>query len=240
MIKFGFFLILCILFIASTISAQEKRWVDEAELSFVNTDGNTDLMNLSARNLLKYKFNEKMIGSWRLGALYGKNDGVKNAESYSTDLRVDYLLTETLYVAGIAGWLKDNFAGIEARYYIGVTLGYKFLSGPKQFLEGEAGLNYVMEEYTDNTEEKYPQGRVFGKYEYVFTDKNKCFQSLEFLYDFEESDNYNINSETALITALSDYLSLKTSYQIRYDNHPVPSTLRETDTVLSITLVVNF
>jgi putative salt-induced outer membrane protein len=47
-------------------------------------------------------------------------------------------------------------------------------------------------------------------------------------------------SETALISALSDYLSLKTSYVVKYNNQPVPATLEETDTILSVTLVVNF
>ena len=46
--------------------------------------------------------------------------------------------------------------------------------------------------------------------------------------------------KTAVISGLVDYLSLKASYTIKYDNQPVPSTLEETDTVLAITLVVNF
>ena len=38
--------------------AEEKKWSDEAELSFVDTGGNTDVTTLSAKNLLKYKFTE--------------------------------------------------------------------------------------------------------------------------------------------------------------------------------------
>jgi hypothetical protein len=34
--------------------------------------------------------------------------------------------------------------------------------------------------------------------------------------------------------------SLKASYEIKYHNQPVPSTLKETDTMLSLTLVANF
>jgi putative salt-induced outer membrane protein YdiY len=39
---------------------------------------------------------------------------------------------------------------------------------------------------------------------------------------------------------LSDNLSLKASYVIKYDNQPIPETLEETDTILAVTLVVNF
>ncbi len=86
----------------------------------------------------------------------------------------------------------------------------------------------------------YLGGRAFASYEYAFTEKNKFSQSVEYLYDFEDGDNYNVLSETGLISALSDYLSLKASYVVKYDNEPVPSTLKETDTILSVTLVVNF
>jgi len=135
---------------------------------------------------------------------------------------------------------KDKFAGIDSRYYVGPGAGYNFLTGPKHFLLAEISLNYVNEKYTDDTDKEYLGGRAFAEYEYAFTDKNKFSQSVEYLHDFDDSDNYNVNSETALISALSDYLSLKTSYVVKYDNQPVPSTLKETDTILSVTLVVNF
>jgi putative salt-induced outer membrane protein YdiY len=49
-----------------------------------------------------------------------------------------------------------------------------------------------------------------------------------------------MNSVTALTSALSDYFSLKTSYEIKYDHEPVPATLKKTDTILALTLVVSF
>jgi putative salt-induced outer membrane protein len=220
--------------------AEEKRWGDQAELSYVETGGNTDVRTLSAKNLLKYKFTEKLEGSWELGVLYGESDGEKNAERYLTDLRFDYAFTERLYAYAIGGWLKDEFAGFDARYHVGPGMGYKFLTGPKHLLLGEAGVNYVREEYTDNTDEDYVEGRAFSKYEYAFTEKNKFSQSLEFLYDFEDSENYKVNSVTALISALNSYLSMKASYEVKYNNQPVPSTLNKTDTVLGIALVINF
>ncbi len=235
------FIILIVVF--SSIPAaygEEKKWKDEAELSLFDTGGNTEVMSLSANNTLQYTFDENLKGTWELSALYGKSDGVKNAESYSTEVRLDYLFTDQLYAAGMAGWLKDEFAGIEAKYYIGPALGYRLFTGPRHFLLGEAGLNYVTEKYIDNTDEQFIEGRAFGKYEYAFSKKNKFFQSLEFLYNFEDSDDYKVNSETALISALNEYLSLKASYDIKYANKPTPQTLDDTDTVLSLALVVNF
>jgi len=236
-----FLTVLLVIFVlAIGAYAEEKRWSDQAELSFVYKGGNTEITTLSAKNLLKYKFTDELQGEWTVGALYGKTDGEKTAESYFSGLRLDYLFTNRFYSFAAAGWSQDEFAGIDSRYYVGPGVGYKFLTGPKHFLLGEAGLNYVREEYIDDTDKDYLGGRAFASYEYAFTEKNKFSQSLEFLYDFDDSDNYNVNSETALISALSDYLSLKASYVIKYNNQPVPSTLEETDTILSVTLVLNF
>jgi putative salt-induced outer membrane protein len=231
---------LAVLAIATGAYAENKRWSDEAELSFVDTSGNSEVRTLAAKNLLKYKFTEKLQGAWKLNALYGESDGEKNAESYFTELRLDHLSTERLYWFATAGWLQDKFAGISSRYYIGPGLGYKFIAGPEHILLGEAGLNYVNEQYTDDTEKDYLGGRAYAMYQYALTEENKFSQSLEFLYDFDDSDNYNVNAETALTSGLIDYLSMKASYVIKYKNQPVPSTLEKTDTVLAVTLVASF
>jgi putative salt-induced outer membrane protein YdiY len=43
-----------------------------------------------------------------------------------------------------------------------------------------------------------------------------------------------------LITALAGNFALKTSYEVRYQNRPIPEDLDETDTILTVALVVNF
>ena len=232
--------LLCIIVLVTESHATEKKWSDEAELAFIDTNGNTNITTLSAKNLLKYKFSEELLGEWKIGALYGETDGVKVAESYFSDLRLDYLFTKQFYSFAMAGWSRDRFIGIDDRYYVGPGLGYKFLIGPKHFFLNELSINYVHEEYINDTDEDYMMGRAFAKYEYAFTEKNRFSQSVEFLYDLEDGDNYIVISETALISALNNYLSLKSSYVVKYDNEPVPATLKETDSVLSVTLVVNF
>jgi len=218
----------------------DKKWSDEAELSYVDTSGNTELLSLSAKNKLGYQITDRLSGEWNLSALYGEVDGDKIAERYGTDVRLDYDFTDRLYAAGIAGWLKDEFAGIDHQIYIGPAVGYKFLLGPKHFLNGEAGVEYVKEDYTNDEKENFMQGRLYGLYEFLLTEKSKFSQSLEYLHNFEDANNYNANSITAVITSLSDTFSIKTSYEVYYDNETVPDSLEKTDTILSVALVVNF
>ena len=80
------------------VYAEEKKWNDQAELSFVNMGGNSNVTSLSAKNLVKIKFTEKLVGVWKLGAIYGESDGEKNAERYFTDRSVNYLFAERFYL----------------------------------------------------------------------------------------------------------------------------------------------
>ncbi len=221
-----------------------KKWKDEAQLAYVKTGGNTEVTLLSAKNLLTYQATEKIKLDWSALARFAETevdgDTEKSAERYATELRLEYAISERFYTAVYGGWLRDKFTGIDDRYYIGPAVGYKFLIGPKHFLSAEAGVDYTSEDYTDNTSDDYMRGRAFGEYAFAFTDKTRFSQSLEYLHAFDNSSNYNVNSETALITALGDKLSLKTSYTIHYDNDPVPKDLDDTDTILAVTIIVNF
>ena len=218
----------------------EKVWSDQAELSFVTTSGNTKTTSLAGKNLLTYKFTPKAVGSWKIGGLYSKDGGVTTAENYATELRLDYLYTERIYNYALAGWNKDRFSGIDRRYYGGAGAGYKVLVGPKHLLSGEAGLNFTREDYTDNTSSDFLTGRAYGKYEYAITKKNRFSQSMEFLYDFSDSSHFKVGSETAVVSSLTDVLSLKAGYTLRYDHRPVPAGLRQTDTMTTVALVANF
>jgi len=219
---------------------EKNRWNDQAELSYVDTGGNTEVKAFSAKNFLKYKFTDKLEGVWKAKAIYGESDGEREAEKYSSELRLNYLFTKRFYAALITGWRKDNFAGIDSEYTIGPAMGCKLLVGPKHFLLSEAGVNYVNQEYTNGDEDEHLGGRAFAKYEYAFTKKNRFSQSVEYLHDFEDNSDYDVNSETAIISALNDSLSLKASYLVEYRHKPVPSTLDDTDTTLTVALVINF
>ncbi len=234
-----FILLIVSILISGSLIAQNKNWSNSTELSFVNTSGNTEVTTLSAKNKLTYKFTPKIETLLQLAALYGKSDGVKNSESYSAKLKGSYLISEKFYTSLITGWSKDEFAGIDSKMWLGPALGYKLLSGTKHSLNFEAGVEYVDERFTDDTSNDYFNGRAFTEYKFALTEKSNFGQSLEFNLDFEDSNNYNATSITSVTTSLSDFLSLKASYNINYVNAPVPSTLKKTDTTLLVSLIIN-
>jgi len=221
---------------------EEKRFSNELSFSLVNTTGNSDTLTMAGKNEMKYRFTDKWTGSWVAGALYNKSDGDKTAETYFTNLRADYTISELWYAYGLGSWLRDKFSGFDNRFGLGPGIGYKFLIGPKHFLLGEAGLNYAYEDYSDSDEDsnQFLEGRLFGKYEWAFTEKTKFSQGLEYLQSFKGSSTWKLNSETALVSALTDILSLKVSYSVSYNNDPRPSDLDKTDTILATSIVVSY
>lgn len=233
-------ILLMIVFFAGAANGKEKKpWNDIAELSLVDTGGNSDVKSTFLNNTLKYTHSESILSSWKLSILSSETDGKKTAEKYSTSYRVDFKITGKIYSIGDLLWLKDQFAGIEQRYRYSVGLGYKILGGPKHKLSTEAGLNYTAEEYLNNTGDDYMGGRLFVSYAYNFTEKNFFSQWIEYLPDFDDSENYIVNAETSLVAALNSALSMKTSYLIAHDAEPVPGN-KKTDTKLAVTLVINF
>ena len=223
-------------------SEKEKRFSDELSFAMVNTTGNSDTLALAGKNEMKYKFTDKWTGSWVASALYNKSDGEKTAERYFSNLRADYAINERWYAYGLGSWLRDKFAGFDNRATIGPGAGYKFLIGPKHFLIGEAGLNYAYEDYSDSDEDtsRFLEGRLFGNYEWAFTDKTKFSQGLEYLQSFKDSSTWKLNSETALISAITDIVALKVSYLVFYNNDPRPGDLDDTDTFFLTSIVVNY
>lgn len=219
-----------LLLLATSVPAEEKKLKNEAELSYVQTGGNTDVTTLSFKNQLDYQITERLKSGWKLGALYSENDGEQTAESYMTELRTDYALKKKLYLYAVAGYLTDEFAGLDNRYYGGLGTGYHILDGPNNFLSGELGLNYSLEEYINNTDQTFTEGRAFVLYEYAIGKHSRFSQGVEYLYDLTDNENYRINSDTAVKVKINTILSLKVGYEVRFDNAPPPETLDETDT----------
>lgn len=213
-------------------------WTDQAELSYVDTGGNTETTSLSARNTLKGPLSEKLILTWSLSGLLAETDGVTTGEQYFTEFRLDYAISDRFYTFGLANWRQDEFAGLENRVSLGLGAGYKFLYGPVHELSGEAGLNQVTEDFTDGTDSDHLSVRFFGGYGWNMSEYARFTQTMEYLTDPDDNNNYQAKTETAFISTLSDILSLKTSYDMQYDNDP-PAATEKTDTRLGITLILN-
>ena len=120
------FVTICVILISTTIMAQDKKWKDEGELSYVVTDGNSQVTNLSAKNTLTYNATENDKVIWKIASLYGraevtsfksgttteitKTTTIVNQDS--TDLKYEHGFQNNASAYISCGYLKDRFAWI--------------------------------------------------------------------------------------------------------------------------------
>jgi len=216
---------------------EPKRLKNQAEVSAVSTIGNTDILTLSFRNVLTYDFSRNSTVRWDLYVLYGEQDKIKSAERYSTDLRGDHKLSARYYAYLLGGWLRDEFAGYRNRYYTGPGIGRSLIDDHNHLFVVELGANLTREEYVTGVASDFLESRLFGGYEYAFSEGNQFMQSLEYLHDLKNSSNYKVLSKTSLTSALTEILAMRFTYEIRYQNRPLPDSLEKTDTTFSGSLV---
>jgi putative salt-induced outer membrane protein YdiY len=222
---------------AAASNVEDKRWRDEAELSFIDTGGNSEVKTLSGKNLLEYRASPQVALTWKVELLRGSDRGITNSDRSVSTLRARYTFDEKRYAFAVTGILQDRFAGIDKQWHVGGGVGYGFLSGPVHMLAGEAGIQQVSASYTDESRDTYFGSRFFGEYAYKFNDKDRFVQSLEYAQDLKFGVNRQLNSEAALVFDLTDRFATKISYTIRHNNNPIPDTPSKTDTVLAVALV---
>ena len=211
------------------------------DLGFVNTAGNSEVTTLNLGERLTYTG----AAGWVLGeffnVIYGETDGEESTSLWKAGVRVDREITPRLSLFGLGGWERNKFAGISRRFEEALGLAYKVLTGEKSFLDFEAGvsLNQQRSTLAGVAENNFVAGRAAGLYRYTFSESAFLTQLVEFLPNLEESDDYRLNTETALVAALSKQIALKLGYVVRYDNLPEPG-FKETDRLFTSGIQVNF
>lgn len=219
------------------------EWKSRAELSYVRTTGNTETDTFAGKVEASADATPNRYFASAAG-LYGKTGGVVTSSRWTLAGRFERALSEKLFGFVAADYLKDTYAGYDARVTVGPGAGYDFLTGPAHTLKGLASVLYVVEnihavpEPSDDSE-SYASGKLEGKYGWQINEEVKFRQNADFSLSFEDSDVYFANSETGLEVQLRANLALGLTYLVAYQHEP-PSGAKHTDTTFLTSLVVDF
>lgn len=227
--------------LASSVLAQEvpKKWKDTAELSYVQTSGNSKTSTLSGKNLFNYDW-EKAALELAAGGLGTSSRDTVTAEQYNASEKVSLKLTGKNYAFERTGWVKDRFAGIKDRYDAGVGLGRNFLDTADDKLFAEAGGGYIWEDRLPGVaNQSFGTYRAYAKYIRTLSASANASQDFEYLGNLKDSKGYRMNAETALVASISTHFSLKAAYQWKYVNAP-SAGFKKNDTLTSMAIIVNY
>jgi putative salt-induced outer membrane protein YdiY len=218
--------VLCIILVgwsAQLTSAQTNsppKWDVSAAAGLTLTKGNSDtvLFTLTGRGDKKWAANELHLG---LDATYGETEDVKNNESLRGFAQYNRLFTERWYGYLRGDGLHDGIADIEYRFTIGPGVGYYFIKNPTTRFSLEGGPAAVFEKQGSDTH-SYFTARIAEQFEHKFNDRVRIWEMLEFLPQVDRFENFIINGEVGVETALSKAWALRVVLQDTYDNEPAP------------------
>lgn len=213
---------------ATQLSAQPKPDLTSvtADLGFVSAAGNTSVTTLNFGDRFQtQRADKRIILAQTFNAVRSEVDGVKNVENFRGQLRLDYGLGGRMYLFGLTGWDRNVPAGVSRRFEETIGVAVKVVTKPRDELGLEIGLSSFQQRNTltsaeANRQDNYAAGRAAGVYKHGFTKASFFLQSLELIPNFDNSTDFRLNSETAVVAPISTRIGLKLGYVIRYDNLP--------------------
>lgn len=193
-------------------------WETTAALGLTLTRGNSETLLFTGNILSEKKWDQNEV---RLGAdaTYGEDRDVKSAESFHGFGQYNRLFTERWFGYLRVDALHDAVADVEYRVTLSPGVGYYFIKNERTLLSGEVGPGYIFEKQGDENNE-YASLRVAERFEHKLNDRVKLWQSLEYLPQVDDFENYILNAEAGIDTALTKKLSLRVFAVNTYDNVP--------------------
>jgi putative salt-induced outer membrane protein YdiY len=196
------------------------QWDVSVALGLTATKGNSDTVqvSLTGRADKKWDNNELHLG---IDGTYGEQNDVKNNESIGAFAQLNHLLTERWYVYGRVEALHDAIADIEYRVALSPGIGYYIIKDAQTSLSVEAGPGVIFEKQGPD-DHQYFTARIAEKFEHKFNDRVRIWESVEFLPQVDHVENYIINAEAGIESALSKAWALRLVLLDTYDHEPAP------------------
>ncbi len=253
------------LFVASALLGVETdAFKTHTELSYVNTQGNTDTNAFSVDLSGEKTWSDHKV-KLDVDALYGDDNGIETRNKIVGEFNYDYTVAGSFSINYLFGYKYDRFSGYEHQLYTGPGLKYGVLSSDAHKLNVQANMLYsqdqTMKKYYDASGSEikypYPDGKdgvvtveksssddytayvIKGDYTWQIMESLKFLQEASYRGDAKESKRYFAYSKTAIESKLSDMFSLGVSYKVDYTNEP-PSGNERSDRTFMTSLIIDY
>ena len=209
----------------------KNPWQSSIAAGLTLTRGNSDTLLVTAGVLTEKK---DKVNEWTFGgeAAYGENkvdtgSGTNKASQYvkNTDTahlfgQYNHLFSEKFYGYLRVNALHDGISDLQYRVTIGPGVGYYLLKQTNTTLAIESGTAFVYERL-GNENNSYATLRLAERFEHKFFEQRaRVWQSIEILPQVDNFNNYLVNAEIGIESALSKKLSLQTFLADNFINRP--------------------
>ncbi|HEY5915350.1 MAG TPA: DUF481 domain-containing protein [Verrucomicrobiae bacterium] len=208
---------------------KKNPWDASATLGVTLTRGNSKTLLVSGQiqAIKKWDKNEVDLGA---DGVYGENEVTtstggketqKSAEAIHGYAQYNRLFSERLFGYLRVEALHDAIADVDYRLAVSPGAGYYLIKETNLFLRAELGPGYVVEKLAGVTHD-YATLRVAERGEWKISSRAKVWESVEYLPQVDRFQNYVINAEIGLDTAISAHFSQVTFLQDTYRSEPAP------------------
>lgn len=204
---------------------EKNSWQKSLATGFNLTQGNSETMLLNIMGTIHRETDQDIID---LGAQYnyGQNEEEgENSEKKTTrnDLRAnasyDYLFSERAFGGLGMKYLTDKISDIDYRLNVVPSAGYFLIKDAAISFAMNAGPAYTFEKIAGD-ENNYFSPMIGDKFTWTISCTSKLYQSADIFFDTSDSDNYMVNAEVGVESALSTMLSLVVALRDTYDHQP--------------------
>lgn len=212
-------------------------WQREVSLGANATRGNSDTSLYEGGFEFSRKLdNQRVVIDGQ--ARYGKSDGTRNKENGRAGVRYENDFTENRYGAFEMKASYDALADLDYRIVWTLAHGWYLKKTDDTVVNVEIGPGYLQEKKNDERD-GYFVLRLGEALDYRLNDYVVLWHSAEYLPNVQDFNQYLINAEVGIESALTGQLRFRTVAQERYDSQPAAGK-ENSDFVFSASLVLSF
>ncbi len=235
-------------------AAEKKVWSDQAEFSYVATDGNSKSSTLGFKNLLTGQWERSSV-EVKAGAIQAQSTNVVDrfavgspgsfqevvieqdettAENYYLNGRYDQKITERFFWYAGAGWDRNRPAGIDNRYVASGGVGNIWSDTEKTKFRTDYAASYTRQEdvvQVPGIDETYPGLRFSWAYKHRFGESTDYVNDFVFDLNLDDTEDWRGDMINSVAVAMNSRVALKVSLQWLYRNRPSFDEVALFDTV---------
>jgi putative salt-induced outer membrane protein len=216
----------------ANVTTNANPWKSSITVGVTIARGNTDTTLASVTAMTEKKWTQNDL-IFEADGLYGETRApnaakeTENAETLHGFSQYNRFFDNGFYWYGRADGFHDGIADIKYRVTLAPGLGYFFITNKTLDLSAEIGPGYIREQL-DGRSESFATLRMGEKFHYNISPSAKVWETIEFLPQVNDFNNYIINFETGIDAALNKKknLSLRTVLRDSYNNVPAAGRLK--------------
>ena len=219
-------------------------WSDTAELSYVQTAGNSETSTFGFRDTLLYRW-DKALFTFKVGGIraesttldrraygtvddYYVNDNpmtTVTAEAYFANVQYDRKISEHFAWNAGGGWDRNTFSGIQNRYQVFAGVGNVWVDKETVKFKTDYSATYTKREDVvfdpdPNRKDKFAGLRFAWDYLHKFGAATTFTNVLVLDDNLQETSDWRGDTVFSVGVAMSKKLALKVSLRFLYANQP--------------------